>query len=137
MYIDNLLTIVTSQDLGVAQAPATVLGENSVNLGAAKDLSKGKPMYVVITVEEAFVGNTSVQFDVITDSVATLNSTPTVHVSSAVIAVGSLTLGRAPIVLPIANPLGVSEQYLGIQFVIAGGTGTAGIVSAHIAFDIP
>ena len=137
MYIDNLLTIVTSQDLGVAQAPATVLGENSVDLGVAKDLSKGKPLSVVITVEESFVGNTSVQFDVITDSVATLDSTPTVHVSSAVIAVASLTAGRAPIVLPIANPLGVKERYLGIQFVIAGGTGTAGIVSAHIAFDAP
>ena len=137
MYIDNLLTIVTSQDLGVSQAPATVLGENSVDLGAAKDLSKGKPMSVVITVEESFVGNTSVKFDVITDSVATLDSTPTVHVSSAVIAVGDLTAGREPIVLPIANPLSVSEQYLGIQFVIAGGTGTAGIVSAHIAFDTP
>jgi len=137
MYIDNLLTIVTSQDLGVSQAPGTVLGENSVDLGAAKDLSKGKPMSVVITVEESFVGNTSVKFDVITDSVATLDSTPTVHVSSAVIAVGDLTAGREPIVLPIANPLSVSEQYLGIQFVIAGGTGTAGIVSAHIAFDTP
>jgi len=137
MYTDNLLTIVTSQDLGATQAPGTVLGENSVDLGGARDLYKNKPLYVVITVEESFVGNTSVKFDVITDSVATLASTPTVHVSSAVIPVGSLTAGRAPIVLPIANPLGVSEQYLGIQFVIAGGTGTAGIVSAHIAFDAP
>ena len=137
MYIDNLLTICTSQDLGDSQAAGTVLSENSVDLGAAKDLSKGKPLYVVITVEESFVGNTSVAFQVITDSVATLADTPTVHVSTPAIAVGSLTAGREPIVLPIANPLSVSEQYLGIQFVIVGGTGTAGIVSAHIGFDAP
>uniref|UniRef100_A0A6M3KIC6 Uncharacterized protein n=1 Tax=viral metagenome TaxID=1070528 RepID=A0A6M3KIC6_9ZZZZ len=137
MYIDANLAIVTSQDLGDSQAPATVLGENSVDLGAAKDLSKGKQLYVIITVEESFVGNTSVTFQVITDSVATLADTPTVHASTAAIAVASLTAGRAPIVIPIANPLGVEEQYLGIQFVIAGGTGTAGIVSACIGFDAP
>jgi len=137
MYIDNLLSIVTSQDLGASQAPATVLGENSVDLGAAKDLSKGNPLYVIFTVEESFVGNTTVTFQVITDSVATMDSTPTVHASTAAIAVGSLTAGREAIVLPVANPLSVSEQFLGVQFVIAGGTGTAGIVSAHIGIDTP
>ena len=137
MYIDANLSIVTSQDLGVAQAPATVLGENSVDLGAAKDLSKGEQLYVIITVEESFVGNTSVTFQVITDSVAALNDTPTVHASTAAIAVASLTAGRAPIVIPVQNPLSIKEQFLGIQFVIAGGTGTAGIVSAFIGVDTP
>ena len=137
MYVDKYLLISEDQDLGNSQSPGTVLCENSVDLGAAKDLSKGKQMYVVIIVDESFVGNTSVKFEVITDSVGTLASTPTVHASTAVILVGSLVAGMAPIVIPVANPLGVSEQFLGIQSVIAGGTGSAGIITAFLAFDIP
>ena len=137
MYIDKLLQIATEQDLGDSQAPATVLGSYSVDLGAAKDLSKGEQLYVIITVDENFVGNTTVTFQVITDGAASLAETPTVHASTAAIAVGSLTTVRAPIVIPVANPLGVKEQYLGIQYVIAGGTGTAGKVSACIGFDTP
>ena len=68
MYVDKLLLITESQDLGDSQSPATVLCENSVDLGAAKDLSKGKQMYVVIIIDESFVGNTSVKFEVITDN---------------------------------------------------------------------
>jgi len=39
MYIDKLLEICTSLDLG-ALGDVTTLSENSVDLGAAKDLSK-------------------------------------------------------------------------------------------------
>lgn len=137
MYVDKLLLICEDQDLGDTQSPDTVLCENSVDLGAAKDLSKGKQLYVVIIVEESFVGNTTVTFQVITDSVGTLADTPTVHGSTAAIAVGTLLEGMAPIVIPVANPLGIDEQFLGIQSVIAGGTGSAGKITAFIAFDIP
>ena len=135
MYIDKLLEICTSQDLGSASTE-TVLGESSIDLGAAKDLSKGKPLYMVITVEEAPTAGTSIDFQVITDSVATLASTPTVHTCTGAVAVGSLTLDREPIVLPIGNVLGVSEQFLGIQFVVVGAI-VAGIFSVHIGFETP
>lgn len=135
MYIDKLLQICTSQDLG-GVSNTTTLGENSVDLGAAKNVAKGKPLYVVITIEEAFTVGTSVDFQVITDSVGTLASTPTVHGTTGAILEASLTLDREPIVLPISNLLGVKEQYIGIQMVTVG-THTTGIFSAHIAFDTP
>lgn len=135
MYIDKLLEICTSQDFG-AVSDGTTLSENSVDLGAAKDLSKGKPLYVVITIEEAFTVGTSVDFQVITDSVATLADTPTVHGTTGAILEASLSLDREPIVLPISNLLGVSEQFLGIQMVSVG-THTTGIISAHIGFETP
>ena len=136
MYIDNLLTICTSQDLD-GETAGTILSENSVDLGAAKDLSKGQPLYVVITCEETFTGCTSVDFQVLTDSVETLASTPTVHGGTGAIAIGSLTVDMEPIVLPISNILGVSEQYLGLGMVIAGSECDSGIVSAHIGFETP
>ncbi len=137
MYVDANLQICTSQDLGQSETAGTVLSENSVDLGAAKNIAKGKQLYVVITVSESFVGNTSISFEVITDSVATLADTPTVQAKTAAIAVGSLTEDMAAIVIPIGSTLNTEERYLGIQFVIVGGTSSAGILSAFIGFDAP
>ena len=136
MYIDNLLTICTSQDLGSADGE-TVLGESSVDLGAAKNVAKGKQLYVVITVEEAFLGGTSVDFQVVTDSAAALTTSVVIGSATGAIAIGSLTLNCDPIVLPIGSAIATtSDQYLGIQMVVVG-TMTAGIISAHIGFDSP
>jgi len=136
MYIDNLLTICTSQDLGGSEGTSTILGESSVDLGAAKVLAGGKQLYMVITVEEAFVGGTSVDFQAITDSVAALTTSVVIGSSTGAITTANLTLSRSPIVLPIGNAIRSSDQYLGIQFGVVG-TFTAGIVSVHIGFDAP
>ena len=135
MYIDSNLEICTSQDLGSASGE-TVLSENSVDLGAAKNVAKGKQLYVVVTVEEAFAGGTSVDIQVVTDSTADLATSVAIGSASGAITTANLTLSREPIVIPIGNALDVSDQYIGIQFVVVG-TMTAGIVSAHIGFDAP
>ena len=137
MYIDKLLEIVTTQDLGGSEGTSTILGENCVDLGAAKDVSRGQPLYVVVTVEEAFVGGTSVDFQVITDSNAAMTTTPAIGSASGPIVNAALTLDREPIVIPIGNALNEdTDQYLGIQFGVIG-VFTAGMVSAHIGFDAP
>ena len=135
MYIDKLLSICTSQDLGGSEGTSTILGENSVDLGAAKNIAKGRQLYVVVTVEEAFVGGTSVDFQVITDSAAAMTTSVAIGSSSGAIETANLTLSREPIVIPIGNALSeTTDQYLGIQFGVVG-TFTAGIVSAHIGFE--
>ena len=135
MYIDKLLAICTSQDLGGSEGTSTILGENSVDLGAAKNVARGQPLYMVVTVEEAFVGGTSVDFQVITDSAAAMTTSPAIGSSSGAITTANLTLSRDPIVIPIGNALNeTSDQYLGIQFGVVG-TFTAGIVSVHIGIE--
>ena len=135
MYIDKLLELCTSQDLGGSEGTSTILGESSVDLGAAKNVAKGRQLYVVVTVEEAFVGGTSVDFQVITDSAAAMTTSVAIGSSSGAIVTANLTLSREPIVIPIGNALSEnSDQYLGIQFGVVG-TFTAGIVSAHIGFE--
>ena len=135
MYIGKLLEICTSQDLGGSEGTSTILGESSVDLGVAKNVARGQPLYVVVTVEEAFVGGTSVDFQVITDAAAAMTTTPAIGSSSGAIATANLTLSRDPIVIPIGNALNVtSDRYLGIQFGVVG-TFTAGIVSAHIGAE--
>ena len=134
MYIDNLLRICQSQDFGAVGAGST-LSTYSVDLGAAKDLSKGQPLYVVVTIEEAFTVGTSLNIQVITDTVAALAS-PTYHTQTGAIAEASLTLSMEPIVIPIGNVLSGKEQFLGLNFVTVG-THTTGILSAHIGFETP
>ena len=134
MYIDKLLELCTSQDLGGSEGTSTILGESSVDLGAAKNVAKGRQLYVVVTVEEAFVGGTSVDFQVITDSAAAMTTSVAIGSSSGAITTTNLSLNREPIVIPIGNALNQEDQYIGIQFGVVG-TFTAGIVSAHIGFE--
>ena len=137
MYIDKLLQICTTQDLGGSEGTSTILGENSVDMGAAKDVARGQPLYVVVTVEETFVGGTSVDFQVITDAVAAMTTSVAIGSASGPVVNAALTLNREAIVIPIGNALNEdTDQYLGLQFGVIG-TFTAGMVSAHIGFDAP
>ena len=136
MILDKLLNICQSQDLGGSEGTSTILGTYSVDLGAAKVLAGGKQLYMIITIEEAFAGGTSVDFQVITDSAAALATSVVIGSSTGAITTANLTVSRSPIVLPIGNAIRSSDQYLGIQFGVVG-TFTAGIVSVHIGFDAP
>ena len=82
------------------------------------------------------MGGTSIDFQVITDSEATMTTSVVLGSSSGAITTTNLSLNREPIVIPIGNALNVKDQYIGIQFGVVG-TFTAGIVSAFIGFDAP
>lgn len=133
MYIDKLLLLSDAQVICNA---ATELSTNTIDLSAARKVWGGKQLYVVIIVDVALVGPTSINFQVVTDTEATLSS-PTVQIETGAIATASLTLGRAPIVIPIGSALGTEEQYLGINYVLAGSVASAGAVTAFVAFDAP
>ena len=133
MYVDSKLLLSDAQVICNA---ATELSESTVNLGAARKIWGGKQLYVVIIVDTALVGPTSINFQVVTDTEATLSS-PTVQIETGAIATASLTAGRAPIVIPIGSALGTEEQYLGINYVLAGSVASAGAVTAFVAFDAP
>ena len=128
MWLDNNLLL----DDGVL-VDATQISTYSVNMGAARKIGAGKQMYVIIIVDTVFATSDSVNFQVVTDTVATLAS-PTVQIETGAIAIASLTAGRTPIVIPIGSAIGTEEQYLGLQYTVAGSTGT-GNVTAFIAFD--
>lgn len=131
MYVDKNLLVSDGQTVA-----ATCLSDYSVDLKAARKVWGGKQLYVVIIVDTVFATSTSVNFQVVTDSVAALNDTVTVQIETGAIAIASLTAGRAPIVIPIWSALGTEEQYLGLQYTVAGSTGT-GAVTAFVAFDAP
>jgi len=113
MFVDRNNLFSSEQDIGAGGG--TQESTYSVNLGAAKNLARGRQLYLVIIIDETFTVSTSINFQWVTDTVAALSS-PTVQCETGAIAIASLTAGRAPIVLPIGSALDTEEQYCGVQY---------------------
>lgn len=133
MYVDKLLLMSDAQTVCDAGSEVST---NTIDLSVARKVWGGKQLYAVIIIDEAFATSTSINFQVVTDTTADL-ATPTVQIETGAIAIASLTLGRAPIVIPIGSALGTEERYLGMRYILAGGNATAGKVTAFVAFDAP
>lgn len=142
MYIDKELVLSgTFSSVGVRTGQlicnsGSEYSENTIDLGAAKNLSKGKQLYVVVIIDVEIDTVTSIDFQVVTDDNATLAAS-TVQASTGAILQTNLKTNRAPIVIPVGSALGVKEQYLGMYYVLVGTDNTAGRVTAFVAFDIP
>jgi len=126
MWIDKNLLVSNSQTLA-----DTAVSDYSIDLGAAKAIWRGRPVFMVINIETAAADLTSINFQVVTDTVAALSS-PTVQVETGAIGYASLTAGKM-IILPLASAIGTEEQYLGMQYTCSdAGTCT---FSAFIALE--
>ena len=129
----------TRSDAGVWTAQtleSTELSTYSIDLDASKNLSKGKQLYFVVMITTAFSTCDSVNFQVVTATDAALTGTITVQTETGTLARTSLTINRAPIVIPIGSALGTEQRYLGLRYTVAGSADT-GVVVAFLAFDIP
>jgi len=134
MIIDYNNLFDSELDLG--DAAGSRCSTYSVDLGAAKDIARGRQLYLVIVIDETFATSTSINFQFVTDTVATLAS-PTVQCETGAIAIASLTAGRTPIVLPIGTAIDTEEQYCGVYYTEAGSGSTAGKVTTFLAVDAP
>jgi hypothetical protein len=134
MFVDRNLLFSDEQDIGAGAG--TQVSDNSVDLGAAKDIARGRQLYLIIIIDETFTTSTSINFQFVTDTVATLAS-PTVQIETGAIAIASLTAGRAPIVIPLGSAIDTEEQYCGVQYTEAGSNSEAGKVTAFLAVDAP
>jgi hypothetical protein len=138
MITDNLITLsgITTSGVTVGQDLSQVVGtynsESIVDLGTARDIGEGEPLYIVFTVTEAFVGATAtVAMNCVVSAAAAL-TTPTTVGSIPATAVASLTLGAQFVVRinPLVASLGL--RYLGVIYSIATATTTAGTMTAHV-----
>ena len=102
----------------------------------------GQNLYLVIQVDTSIITGGSagtVQFALMSDSTADLNTSPTTHYLSAAYATGatgtagSTLAGSVPVIL--ALPYGNYEKYLGIKCITATTTTTAGKINAFLTPD--
>ncbi|KKN74856.1 hypothetical protein LCGC14_0386050 [marine sediment metagenome] len=131
MIIDKQLLLDDELDIGAGGGSQA--STFSVDLGVAKNIAAGRPMYVVVVIDETFDGGTSLKIDIVTDTVATLAS-PTTHVGTMAILQTDLAAGREPIVIPIGQIDSDRERYLGLYYTDVG-TFSAGKVTAFITMD--
>ena len=131
MYIDNQLLIDSELDIGAGGG--SQCSTYSVDLAVAKDIAAGRPIYLVVVVDETFAGGTSLQIHIITDTLATLAS-PTYHAETIAILQADLTAGREPIVLPVGQIDSDREGYLGAYYTDSG-TFSGGKITAFFTCD--
>ena len=129
MITDKLLRV--SEDQAVT---STAVSTNTVDLGTARDIGEGTPLYMNFAVTEAFANGTSITFEVITSASANL-STPTVIGSSTAVVTAALTLGKNVVVRLNPDIGGKGQRYLGARYTVAG-TMNAGKVTADVVETI-
>lgn len=135
MILDERTEFGDAFSLVGTAASVYVLGDY-LDLGAApttRDIGAGEPLYLVIQIDtavEASGGAANVTFKLVSDSVATLDSSPTTHYSSGAIAKGTLVAGYQ--VVAVALPQGVYERYVGVTFTPDTNNTTAGKANAFL-----
>jgi len=130
--ITDAQLLFSDQQADVRNA-ATYVSTNTVDLGVARDIGNGQTLYVDFTVDDAFTGGTSVQFQVISSAAANLG-TPTVLATTPAIVDATLVTGyRTQLAIPPV--VGNGQRYLGVQYVGVG-THSAGKVSARLALQV-
>lgn len=125
MIMDKQLEFSDSQAV-----TGTAVSTNVIDMGddvPTRNIGGFGAASLVVQVDTAFAGLTSVTVEIVSDSDPALSS-PTVHASTGAIAVADLTPGTIA-VMPL--PVGDYERYVGLRYTVAG-TGTAGAISAFI-----
>lgn len=91
--------------------------------------------WLVVQVDTTFTagGAATLTISLESDSTANLATSPTVHFSTAPIALASLTVGAQLLIIPL--PFGSYERYLGVRYTVATGPMTAGAISAFLTRD--
>jgi hypothetical protein len=127
MYIDSLLEFSDAQAVTSSAASANV-----IDLSSDKNIGPGTPLYVVLTVDTAIAGTSpTVDADIQTDTVENFAS-PTVIGSFEQITDSNGTQGAQFVLgFPFTN-----QRYLRLNYT-AGGTVSAGAVSAHLTDQQP
>jgi len=144
--IDNFLLLsgsfsgatVTPQN--VFASGASVVSTNAIDTqggsptGQNRDMGEGEQLYLNVTVDDAFTGGTSAEFQIVSADDGALTTNVTVLASSGAIAVAQLTAGAK-----ISVPLGKVDprtlrRYLGARVVNVGANTTGSIVASLSPF---
>lgn len=136
MILDERTEFCDATALNTGAAGSYLIGD-VLDTSIARDLGGDKALYLVVTVDTTATsgGSATLQVNLVTDDNASLSS-PTTVVSSAAIAVASLTAGTRVMAVQLPMEGTAYERYLGIQQVTGTAAFTAGKVNAFLTTDV-
>lgn len=145
MILDEYLEFADA--LTVAHAAGTVLLGDQIDLQVARDVGNGRPVYLVITTDTEIITAGSagtIQFKLVSDAQVAIavDGSATEHWASKAFVTGDaasndpqLNAGGviACVALPLEGP--TYERWLGILYIVATTTTSAGKVNAFLTLD--
>lgn len=135
MITDRLNTFALATALNTGAAGTYLVGD-VIDLGTARDIGQGNPIYLVVQVDTTATsgGAATLQIKLASDAQAAIatDGSATEHVVSPAIAVASLTAGKRILVVAIPYEGNVYERYLGILQVTGTAAFTAGKIDAFL-----
>ena len=114
---------------------STVLSTNTLDLGTARDVGEGQPLFGRFEVTVAGVGGTSVEMQVIAADAAALTGNVTVIGTTGAIPLASLTLGSRFVASINPRLAKIGQRYFGFQYVNVGAM-SACSVFADVGLEI-
>ncbi len=115
----------------------TLLLGDVIDLGVARDIGQGQPVYLVIQITETYTGTSGalVNYRLRSDGIEAIHATgSTAHLETGPLAFAGLTLGKQ-FVIPLPSEGNAYERYLGVQVVVTAQNTTAGDVNAFLTTE--
>lgn len=145
MILDKRNEFADAVALNTGGAGTYVIGDQ-IDLGAARDIGNGQPVYLEIQVATGInaAGAGTVQFQLVSADNAALTTNPVVHAQSAAFvtsttsgdAGGALAAGTALLIQSLPQEGQAYKRYVGIRQVTGSQAITAGAVDAFLVHDV-
>jgi hypothetical protein len=136
MILDERTEIADATALNTGAAGSYIIGD-VIDLGTARDVGAGEPLYFVVTVDTTATsgGSATGQFSLVTDDNSSLSS-PAVLASSKAWTVATMTAGTTLMAVALPTEGTAYERYIGLQQTTGTAAFTAGKVNAFLTSDV-
>lgn len=140
MILDTLNTLASRVALATAGTGRQVIADQIDLRLVASNIGAGKPVYIVVQVNNAVTsgGAATVDFEVVSDATAALatDGSSTRHLSTGPLALAALGANRFVLVAALPQT-GNYERFLGLVANVGTAALTGGTVSAFLTYDPP
>jgi hypothetical protein len=122
-------------------AAGTYLLGDQIDLGVARDMGNGEPMYLVITVDTlptSAASTATAQFTLASDATASIatDGSATVHLLTKAFAISEMGAGKVLAVIALPMEGVAYERYLGVLQTTGTQAFTAGKINAFLTHDV-
>ena len=139
MILDKRNEFCDATALNTGAAGTYLIGDQ-IDLGAARDVGNGEPLYLVITVDTppTSAGAATAQFTLASDNTASIatDGTASVHFQTKAFTIAEMTAGAVLAAVPLPLEGVAYERFLGILQTTGTAAFTGGKINAFLTHDV-